>query len=106
MSSAERVKRHREAKAADGLSRVEVRARREDAALLRRMASLLAERRLDRSAVERLVTQRDPDAEGAVFREETWLEGLARLRAEAVLPIDDPLSGYERDRSPDPLFGN
>jgi hypothetical protein len=83
MSSAERVKKHRERSRAAGRDRYEVRGDRADAPLVRAVAIALAEKRVSAPALERLI---EPAAQTPIG---TWADFIKAMR-EAVGP-----EGYE-----------
>jgi len=96
MSSAERVRKHREQRRAAGRDRFEVRGDHADRELIRRLAVEMADRRELRSRVERLLDGDDAKQKPI----NTWAEFRAAFQ-EALGPEADDFRWPERDRTPD-----
>jgi hypothetical protein len=99
MSSAERVRKHREQRRVAGRDRWEVRGDRADRELVRRLTAEMANRRELRGSVERLLEQ------SATGRKpiKTWAEFRGAF-LEALGPDAPEFEWPERDRTPDREF--
>ncbi len=96
MSSAERVRKHREQERAIGRDRWEVRGDRADREFVRRLTATLAQRRELRGPLERLLEQSETQRAPIMTFDE-----LHAAFQEGRSPGDPEYKWPERDRTPD-----